>query len=392
MESVIEPYTDFENIGSFKDELVGRKLIAEGKVGCLLLAGGQGSRLQFEGPKGCYPISVIKHKSLFQICAERVLAAGRQVNRSLLLAIMTSSQNAEEIKRFFLENNYFGLLPEQIFFFVQSNLPFLNEQGQIFTDSLGNKVEAPDGNGRCLERFYTSGIWSKWKNAGISYLNLIPIDNPLADPFDAELLGYHYRRRAEVTLKCAEKKSAVEKVGVVVKEGSLCRIIEYSEMNEATKGERDENGELKYRCANLGLFCFSMDFVKNTATLKEPLPIHLAWKSVPNTKASHAWKQETFIFDVLPYAKKVAVLMCPRFRCFAPLKNADGQDSPQTVREALQNFDLYTLEKVIGKKAVKLPIELSADFYYPTPALIANWDKFERPLSGYIPSVNAKPK
>lgn len=393
----IAPFTNFAVAGSDPTLLEkGKQLIAEGKMGCLLLAGGQGTRLGFEGPKGCYPISIIRHKSLFQLCAEKVLALGKQVGRLLLLAIMVSPQNKNEIEAFFEHNHFFGLLPDQVFFFSQTELPLLDIQGDLFLETLSHIALGPDGNGRCLEHFVRSGIWQNWYESGVRYLNLVLIDNPLADPFDAELLGFHCLQEVDVTVKCTEKLKADEKVGLLVKSGDGCRIIEYSEMSDEEKCARDLQGKLKYRCANLSLFCFSMEFVKTVSSKTEDLPLHKAWKSVSyldktgktcKSTQPNAWKFEFFIFDILKYTNRVATLIYPREFCFAPLKNATGSDSPEKVKKALQQFDLHVIEKITGLRCPEFAFELAPEFYYPTEELITKWRGVKLLRSGYIETV-----
>lgn len=388
----LTPFSQFTEIGNDEHIKRGKKLIREGKVGCLLLAGGQGSRLRFSGPKGCYPISVIKNKTLFQLCAEKVLAAGKQAGRPLYLAIMTSHQNHKEVIDFFKTNSYFGLSSDQISFFPQSDLPLLTPEGKLFLESPDQISKGPDGNGRCLEHLYKSGIWSKWKASGVSYINMVLIDNPLADPFDAELIGFADQRGVDVAIKCTEKRSADEKVGVLIMEDNKCRVIEYSEMPDSAKKATTESGKLLHRCANLSLFCFSMDFAKNIATSDEPLPLHKAWKAVPymdengNTVTPtepNAWKFEAFIFDVLARTEKVAALLYPRDVCFAPLKNASGADSPQSVRDALQNYERKVIEEITGLQAPEVAFELDQQFYYPTEEMVVRW-KGKRVTGGYI--------
>ncbi len=230
-----EPFNDFTFAGNQEDQLRGRQLIEQGRVGCLLLAGGQGTRLRFSGPKGLYPLSIIKHKSLFQLCAEKVGAAGKQARCPLKLAIMTSQENDKETRAFFQQNGYYGLKPAQISFFVQNDLPFLDASGHLFLSNPWQVAKGPDGNGNSLISFMQSGILEDWSQQGIQYLQTILIDNPLADPFDAELAGFHERQKVDVSLKCTEKKQAEEKVGVLVREKGRCCVIEYSEMSGKEK-------------------------------------------------------------------------------------------------------------------------------------------------------------
>lgn len=287
----LQPCLDYAESGNLEDYRLGKQRISEGKVGCMIVAGGQGTRLGFEGPKGMFPIN---NKSLFQIFAEKTVAAGRD----LPLAIMTSPLNDEITKEFFAKNNFFGMKQDQLYFFTQKMLPFLDTDGNMLSES------GPDGNGNSLRYFCESGIWQKWKSMGVEQINFILVDNPLADPFDAELAGYHYRTNADATLKCVLRKNPEEKVGVIAKMGDKIAVIEYSELSvEEAK---------KYPLANISLFCFSMDFIQKCAS--HPLPYHAAFKS-------NVWKRETFIFDNLKIATNVNLLLYPRSECFAPLKD-----------------------------------------------------------------------
>lgn len=382
--SSFEAFDDFSKPDSLEDKKQGEHLIQQGSLGCLVLAGGQGSRLRFFQTKGCYPISLIKKKSLFQLIAEKVKAASQKSKRPLLLAIMTSPENNLEVQNFFSFHHLFGLSASQLFFFSQQTFPLLNNKGQLFLDSPFHVAEGPNGNGYALHQFINSKVAFEWKEKGVAYLQVIPIDNPLADPFDAELLGFHVRQQAEMTMKCTEKTEAEEKVGVVVKKQGICQIIEYSELSSEENQARNSKGQLKHRCANLGLFCFSLDFVFEKVKNHCSLPLHASWKSAYLLNSSQqtvlssfpsAWKFETFVFDWLILASKIAVLLCPREKCFAPLKNASGANSPETVRQALLQKEQRLLEEITGCPAPLFPIELAAEFYYPDKDLYFKWWK-----------------
>ena len=391
-----DSFNDFAIKGNSQNQIKGEQLIKEGRLGCLLLAGGQGTRLQHNGPKGTYPISVIKNKSLFQLCAEKVKAAGVQAGRQLKLAIMTSPENNIETEMFFDQHHFFGLDRSQVSFFIQETLPLLDSQGNLFLRSPYEIAEGANGNGCAFSAFAQSGILSQWIDEGIEYLHMILIDNPLADPFDAELLGFHVAQHNEITCKCTEKTDPKEKVGLLVKKKrgeEHCAIIEYSEMEEEEKEARRADGRLKHCCANLSLFCFSLSFIQRVTAIQHlsysssssthiSLPLHKAWKAVPfiddhgiihQSTACNAWKFETFIFDWLIYAHKVGALIYPREECFAPLKNKTGADSPKSVREALQQSDRRVIQAITGLKAPEFPFELDAQFYYPTVELLQQW-------------------
>lgn len=369
----LEPYTDYAYAGNMADFNAGRHSIAQGHVGCLLIAGGQGTRLRFTGPKGLFPITPIKHKTLFQFFAEKVAAAGRQNNRKLPLAIMTSPLNHEETCRYFAEHQNFGLEADQLFIFSQNMLPFLDKQGNLFFENPGYIAQGPDGNGFSLKYFVQQGIWKKWQDLGVRYVNYVLIDNALADPFDAELVGFHERQLADVTVKCTLRGHVQEKVGVLTKQGNQIKVTEYSELPEIEKKASNPDGTLKHRCANLSLFCLSMPFIAKAA--QHPLPLHLAYKSVNalGKTDEKAWKFETFIFDLLPVAQRLAALLYPRERCFAPLKNYSGEGSPDTVRQALLAQAKMIMADITKLPPPEHPFELSADFYYPTLELLSKW-------------------
>jgi UDP-N-acetylglucosamine/UDP-N-acetylgalactosamine diphosphorylase len=386
-----ESFTDFSFSGNQEDFENGKSLIKNGKVGCIVLAGGQGTRLGFEGPKGLYPTSIIKHKSLFQLCFEKVLAAGKQAGRELSIAVMTSPENDISTKQFLTDHNFFGLAPNQVSFFSQSTLPLLDENGHLFLESTYKLSEGPDGNGHCFHHFIKAGIGEKWDKAGIQLINLILIDNPLADPFDAELIGYHHRHHVDITLKCTEKLQPDEKVGVLVKEKGHCRVIEYSELSDAEKEAR-LGDRLKHCCANLSLFSFSMSFIKAVVDKHPDMPLHKAWKAAKYvneegvTKKSLipiAWKFEYFIFDLLKYATQTKALLYPRKDCFAPLKNYSGQDSISSVQQSLSERDRAVLQSITGLEPPISRFELAAQFYYPTPELQAKW-KGRQPKTTYV--------
>lgn len=378
----LEPFSTFSYKGNKQDVIEGRKLIQEGRLGCLVLAGGQGSRLQFQGPKGMYPVSIIKHKSLFQLIAEKIIAAGKQADTILPLAIMTSPQNDTETRYFFSSNHFFGLKEEQITFFPQGTLPLMTNREELFLEEPALIATGANGNGYCFRELVQSGIWPKWRSEGIDYLNIILIDNVLADPFDAELLGFHCRQQVDITLKCTVRDSIHENVGLLVQQNEKSRVVEYSEISHSERTALDASGNFKHRIANLSLFCVSGDFVEKAAALSDTLPLHAAWKAcqVVDEKGKtfrptepNAWKFESFIFDNLEFTDKIAALVYPRSESFAPLKNPKGNFSITTVQEALQNREKQIIEEITGLPAPSKPFELSMDFYYPTLELLEKW-------------------
>lgn len=388
------PFHDYFHAGSKEYAQFGSQLIAKGMMGCLLIAGGQASRLRFDGPKGFFPVTIGRKKSLFQLFSEKVLAAGKQAGRPLLLAIMTSPLNHSEVVAYFHQNNFFGLNSTQVYFFSQKTLPCLDLEGNLFLEAPSKIAEGPNGNGQALYDFYHSNIWAQWHALGVRYLNFILIDNPLADPFDAELLGFHCCNKNEITIKCTPRSHICEKVGVLVKQGGACNVVEYSECPKDEWEALAPDNTLRHLCANLSLFCFNMDFIKEIAVHPSfKMPLHAANKAVKalgiHGKAilpekPNAWKFEHFIFDVLPLSKRVKALLYPRERCFAALKNAVGPDSIETVHQALQSNDYQVYHRISGKAPPSRSFELAQNFHYPTPDLLRKWRGKELPLTVYI--------
>ncbi len=318
------PFLEYSEAGSEKKKKIGQELLKEGAVGCLIVAGGQGSRLGFDGPKGLYPL--VGEKTLFQLILEKG-CKGRPV------AIMTSPTNHKATVDYFLKNDSFGL-GDKLSIFLQSELPILQDDGRLFMENATKLATGPNGNGIALQRLVEEGIAEKWRESGVRYITLIPVDNPLADPFDPELIGHHHLTESEVTVKCIKRGDPNEKVGVMVETPRGVEVVEYSELPDQVRNSKLDNGALEYPCANISLFCFSLPFAERVAL--EELPLHLAHKKVKSIEGEiMGWKFETFIFDVLPLAKKVTALVYPRERCFAPLKEANGAFGPDAVRQAL---------------------------------------------------------
>lgn len=389
-----EPVQKYAHAGSDADRALGEELIRQGKVACMMLAGGQGSRLGVNGPKGAVSVSPIKGKSLFQLFCERSRSASQRAGRPLHLAIMTSPLNHTSTKEFFESHRHFNLPSSHLHFVEQSVLPFCDDRGNWLLERPGKLAEGPDGNGNALHLLYREGLYEKWRSEGIEYVNVILVDNPLADPFDAELIGYHCRMQTDVIVKAVPRVSASEKMGVVVSSNGKICVVEYSELSNDDLLALNSDGTPRCSVANTSLFSFHMDFIQRIATDPECiLPLHLARKQAPILlttaqgsciELAKVWKYETFIFDLLPYARQVGVLLYPRDLSYAPLKNASGEKSLQTVQEALLAFDRHIYSTLSGLPSPATPFELHPSFYYPTPDLASQWKGKELPSVSYV--------
>ncbi len=356
---ILQPLDSYATSGNKDNYAHGKKLLSQGKSGCLILAGGQGTRLSSAQSKALTPVTLVKHKSLLQLFCEKTLAASNAYGHPLPLAIMTSPLNHQEIASFLQENHFFGLKPSQVSLFSQEMLPLLDDQGHAISSG-------PDGNGHSLKLFFQSGIYKKWKEEGVKYLNMIPIDNPLADPFDAELLGTQSLSSSDICIKAIIRESPEEQVGILGACNGKVLIQEYSEMPKDSSA---------FMIGNTGLFSFTFDFIEKIAPLT--LPLHGARKKYGDTLV---WKCERFIFDLFSYAHKTTVIVYPREDIYAPIKNASGDKSLETAQEKLLLFDKRTYEKISGLKAPEKIFELSSLFYYPTSDLLEKWKGKDLPI------------
>ncbi|MBS3902762.1 MAG: UTP--glucose-1-phosphate uridylyltransferase [Anaplasmataceae bacterium] len=330
-----EPWIDIE---APSESLQGRSLLEGGKVACVILAGGQGSRLGWHGPKALYPIFPENNVTLLQILMEKVRKANMQYKCSLPVAVMTSPLHRASIEEHAHYYHFYGLAPEQLSFFSQSMQPLLDEQGRWFLEEPGRIAMGPDGNGRVFLHLLESGILERWKALGIQSVTVIPIDNPLALPFDECLIGSQNRGTSDVAAKCIQRHSPEEKVGVFAKSKGQLHVIEYSEISPEQKQSMNQQGLLQWPYANINLFSFSLSFIERIARVM--LPWHIA------RKQARAWqfgdipvaKCETFLFDVLPFARNPKLLLYPRESIYAPLKNKEGEKSPATVRAMLKSL------------------------------------------------------
>jgi UDP-N-acetylglucosamine/UDP-N-acetylgalactosamine diphosphorylase len=340
------PLLTFDKADNERDcESLGWQLLQEGKCACLVVAGGQGSRLNFSGPKGAFPFSSVKNKSFFELLADRCRAASARVNRPIPLVIMTSEENRHETEDFFRSHHLFGLIPEQLHFYTQGSLPQLTEEGELAKNAQGEVIYGPDGNGGALKSFVESGVASTLQKQGVEYFTFHIIDNALADPFDPLLFGFHAKRHADVTVKSVSRINSEEKVGVLVVENGKTAVKEYSEISISSDA---------YSLANISLYCFSLSFAFYVAQMN--MPIHKAFKK-------SLWKFEYFIFDLLAFSRKTEVLLYPRASTFAPLKELQDVE---IVRQAMQKADQALLFALTGKTYSCQEVDRA--FYYLSPS------------------------
>lgn len=326
---------------------LGEQALRNGQVACLLVAGGQGTRLGFSGPKGCFPLMPLSQMTLFEIFARKLLRAGRQYGRVPPLYVMVSRQNEAQTREFFEAHRFWGLDPSRVHFFAQGEMPSLDAQGRLVLESPGSLFMGPDGHGGVLAALQKTGCLEEMHSAGVSTISYFQVDNAQVPVADEAFLGLHLTRQSDVSLKVVRKEDPAERVGIYCADHGVPQIVEYSEFSQAQSAQRSTDGGLAYWAGSIAVHAFSVAFLRDLAARGIDLPLHAAHKRVAvlneagelhEPAAPNVYRFERFIFDTLPLAKRVAALEVPREEQFLPLKNADGPFGPEGVRESMQQY------------------------------------------------------
>jgi len=331
----------------------GVDLIKKGAVAAFVVAGGQGSRLGFDGPKGAFPVSSVRNKTLFQLHAEKVLSASRKYNSRIPFLVMTSQANHTATVEEFEKNSYFGLDYENVHIFPQNMIPSLNVDGKLILSSKTSLFKNPDGHGGSLTALESSGVLDKIMSQGVEFISYFQVDNPLINIIDPLFFGIHGVENSEISSKALIKAYPDEKVGIFVKyDSSTVGVEEYSDLPKEILSAEDSDGSLLYKWGSIGIHIFSCSFIKHNISGGEiNLPFHVARKKIKayvkgETKEIDGFKFEKFVFDSIPLAKKTIILETLREHEFAPVKNASGVDSLDSSRELMNNlYRSWLLEK-----------------------------------------------
>ena len=320
----------------------GEKELRAGRVAALLVAGGQGSRLGYDGPKGCYSIGPITGAPLFYFHARKILARSIRYGAAIPFYVMTSEANNEATVKCFEENEYFGLDPENVFFFTQGMWPGMTKDGKIILDAPGHVFMSPDGHGGLLAALKRSGALADMKKRGIKSVFFFQVDNPLVEIADPAFIGYHVMEKSEYSLKLCAKRDPYEKVGMPMQFGDRFRMVEYTEMTDEQCKRKAKDGRLYFLYGSPAIHVFDRAFLDREAS--KSMPLHLAFKKIPTVENGkvvkptepNGYKFEKFIFDILPNAKRAAFLAFDQKNEFSPVKNAEGSDSPATCKADMQ--------------------------------------------------------
>lgn len=318
----------------------GTELLAKGRVGFLLVAGGQASRLGYDGPKGAFQIGPVSQRSLFEIQARRLLAVRERHQVRAPWYVMTSPANDAATRAFFEQHHHFGLDPRDVVFFAQAMIPAMDPAGRLLRAGPGELFLAPNGHGGVLLAMERSGALADARARGLTQLSYFQVDNPLARPADPLFLGLHALQEAGMSSKVVAKRDAAEKVGVIGRAGDKLGCIEYSDMPAALREERDDSGELRFRAGNIAVHAIEIGFVERLTRGGLLLPWHLARKKMlvwerGELVQREGIKFEAFVFDALAASERSVTLEVARSEEFSPVKNASGEDSPASARRDL---------------------------------------------------------
>ena len=338
-----------------KADIAGAEAISGGKVAAITVAGGQGSRLGFDGPKGTYPIAPVSGKTLFQYFAESLLSASRKYNTNLHWYIMTSVINDRATRNFFAENNYFGLTADRVHFFTQGFMPAIGYDGKLLLADKGALALSPDGPGGTLLALRKNGMLDDMKKRCVEYLSYFQVDNPLVPVVDKRFIGLHILEASEMSAITLAKTNAHEKVGNFCVADNKLHVIEYSDLPEALAVAVNPDGSLKFVAGSPAIHVISREFVERlTDGGRLELDWHRADKKIKcidqngapvEPESPNGVKLESFIFDALKLAGKTMIFEADRKEEFAPTKNAVGVDSVESCRLMMIDRDARRLER-----------------------------------------------
>jgi UDP-N-acetylglucosamine/UDP-N-acetylgalactosamine diphosphorylase len=390
----------------------GVELLQAGRVGVILVAGGEGTRLGFPHPKGQFPIGPVSGKPLFQLLAEQVVARSRpyqshqsqlnqpqssqtsikQTGASIPYYVMTSPATHDETVAFFEGHSYFGLNRDDVHFFRQGTMPAVDRQtGMLLLADKHELALNPDGHGGVLSALDKSHLLDQMRSRGVDYLYYHQVDNPLARVCDPAFLGFHALRQSDISTKVVAKLSPEEKMGVAVDVDGRTQVIEYSDIPPDVAARRDAHGQLLLWAGNTAMHVFSRSFLERLRAGRIELPFHRAFKKVPfiddagrlvEPETENAIKFERFIFDALPLAERSLVVEARREDEFCPLKNKSGDFSPEHVRQSMSRLYAGWLRAAGANVPDDVPVEISPLYALDAEELAGKVDvtrKFDDP-------------
>lgn len=330
-------------LGRERFERIGMEAVRAGKVGAVLLAGGMGTRLGYDAPKGMYDIGINRHVYIFQRVIENLMKVVERAGNYIQLFVMTSEKNHDATVNFFREHDYFGYDSGYIAFFMQDMAPAADYDGKVYMEAKNCIATSPNGNGGWFLSMKKSGLMELIEKRGIEWLNVFAVDNVLQNIADTAFVGAVLEGGYSVGSKVIRKVSSDEKVGVMCTEDGRPSIVEYIELTEDMLTQKDENGEYAYNFGVILNYLFKVDCL--TGLLERKLPYHKSAKKIPyineagepvKPEEPNGYKYEQFILDMIQMLDSCLPFEVEREREFAPIKNKTGVDSVESARELLK--------------------------------------------------------
>ena len=359
----------------------GEDAYRDGRVAVLMVAGGQGTRLGWPGPKGTFPIGPHSGKTIYALQAEKVLALSRRIGRDVPLLVLTSPATDEETCEHFRAHGDFGLAPGQVRVFVQGTVPSVDRDGRALLAEPSVLLENPDGHGGVFEALVRGGELERLRRERVEHLVYLQVDNVLAPVDDPRLVGLAALEGTDVVTKVLAKTHPDEKVGHLVRAGGRDRIVEYTELTPEDTRATTAAGELVYRWGSPALHAWSVDFLGRLDDRGFKPPLHRSAKPLRAwidgaVRDVDGWKHERFVFDLVPEAETSLGIEIDREAEFAPVKNAEGSDSPATAVELAHRQFVSWLEEA-GVEVALGPderIEISPLLGATREQFLADWD------------------
>ena len=330
---------------SAKYTKLGLEAIKANKLAAVTMAGGQGTRLGQNGPKGTFNLGLSSNKTIFEILCDTLKDAKEKYGEYVSWYIMTSDENNGQTVDFFEKNKYFGYPKDKIMFFKQGKLPMIDTKGKVLIGENGLIKQAADGHGGIFYSMRNSGVLYDMKSKGIEWVFIGGVDNVLVNMVDPVLTGLAISKNAEAAGKSVVKAYPTEKVGVFCKRNGKPSVIEYSEISEEMANATTETGELLFAESHILCNLFNIDAIERIS--KDKLPYHSAFKkatyidengNLVKGEVPNAYKFEAFLFDAFEQLNNMPILRVKREDEFAPVKNAEGVDSPETARKLYTEF------------------------------------------------------
>jgi UDP-N-acetylglucosamine/UDP-N-acetylgalactosamine diphosphorylase len=388
------PLTEAQQTAEQRVIRLGRKALKADRVAALTVAGGQGTRLRYDQPKGTYPISPVRKLCFFGLFAEQILAARRRYGCRMPWFVMTAASNDGAIRSHFEGNAFFGLGSDTVHFFTQRSNPILDTEGRLLLAEKDRLLTGPDGHGGVFEALRLSGLLELAREGGWDLISYFQVDNPLVIVADPRFLGHHLRRGADFSCKVVPKRDPGEGLGLAVRKSSRAAIVEYLEVPEYAAVQRAPSGKLRFTYGNIAIHIMSVPFIERVVQQQDVMPWHVARRQYEVLDANGhkapsepegCCKFERFVFDALPLADDCAFVEVRRDTEFAPVKNATGVDSPDMARSLMQRKWLQWIRS--AGVTVGAPKDLSQPVVEISPLFASDEEELkERIEPGWEPS------